>query len=129
MKKLVSFRLDPDRLEELQELASVYTQGNSTALLEALIRRMYFLEPLALHGVYRSGFGISRSEQRRFAEAWDIWVTNSASMDSPPEPEQLRVYTHGRSYTLPAPMVKAICKAVGLAYNPTQAFNLYAYWG
>jgi len=26
-------------------------------------------------------------------------------------------------------MVKAICKAVGLAYNPTQAFNLYAYWG
>lgn len=76
-KKLVSFRLDEDRLEELQELASVYTKGNSTKLIEALIRQMYFMEPLALRGKYRTpGFGVTGQQQQRFKDAWDIWMTN-----------------------------------------------------
>lgn len=75
-KKLVSFRFNTDRLEELQELANVYTSGNATKLLENLIRRMYFLEPLALRGKYRTqGFGINLSEQKRFKDAWDLWTT------------------------------------------------------
>lgn len=73
-KKLVSFRLDQDRLLELQDLANVYTNGNCTKLIEYLIGRMYFLEPLALKGIYRTpGFGVNLSDQKRFKAAWDIW--------------------------------------------------------
>ena len=76
-KKLVSFRFDEDRIEELQELANVYTKGNSTKLIEALIRQMYFMEPLALRGKYRTpGFGVTGQQQKRFKDAWDIWMTN-----------------------------------------------------
>lgn len=74
-KKLVSFRFDEDRLEELQELAAVYTNGNSTKLIENLIRRMYFLEPLALQGKYRTpGFGVAGKDRERIKSAWDTWV-------------------------------------------------------
>lgn len=76
-KKLVSFRFDEDRIEELQELANVYTKGNSTKLIEALIRQMYFMEPLALRGKYRTpGFGVTGQQQKQFKEAWDIWMAN-----------------------------------------------------
>ena len=75
-KKLVSFRLEQDRLEELQELASVYTNGNCTKLIENLVRRMYWLEPLALQGKYRTkGFGIAGQERQRIQDAWEIWTT------------------------------------------------------
>ena len=75
-KKLVSFRLEQDRLEELQELASVYTNGNCTKLIENLVRRMYWLEPLALQGKYRTkGFGIAGQERQRIKDAWEIWTT------------------------------------------------------
>lgn len=87
-KKLVSFRLDEDRLSELQELADVYTKGNCTRLIEGLIRRMYFLEPLALRGRYRSGFGCSGKDQSRFFDAWDIWVNSSSSFDPSPDTAQ-----------------------------------------
>lgn len=88
-KKLVSFRLEEDRIAELQELANVYTKGNSTKLIEALIRRMYFLEPLALSGKYRTpGFGVAGQMQKRFKDAWDIWVTDSCSYDSKPDTAQ-----------------------------------------
>lgn len=76
-KKLVSFRLEQDRIEELQELADVYTKENCTKLIEALVRQMYFMEPLALRGKYRTpGFGVTGEQQRRFKDAWDIWMTN-----------------------------------------------------
>ena len=74
-KKLVSFRLDQNTLAELQDLANVYTNGNCTKLIERLIRRMYFLEPLALEGKYRTpGFGVGSDYQKRFKDAWDIWI-------------------------------------------------------
>lgn len=83
-KKLVSFRLDEDRLEELQELANVYTKGNCTKLIEDLIRRMYFLEPLALRGKYRTpGFGVTGKDWQRIKEAWDVWVTNGIGLCNP----------------------------------------------
>lgn len=85
-KKLISFRFDEDRIEELKELADVYTNGNTTRLLEHLIRRMYFLEPLALQGKYRTkGFGINLSERQHIKEAWDIWVGNNAGIQTPSE--------------------------------------------
>lgn len=80
-KKLVSFRLEEDRLEELKELAGVYTNGNSTELIEDLIRRMYFLEPLALKGKYRTpGFGVCGKDWQRIKDAWDTWVTNGIGL-------------------------------------------------
>lgn len=83
-KKLMSFRLEQDRIEELQELADVYTKGNCTKLIEALVRQMYFLEPLALRGKYRTpGFGITGEQQKRFKDAWDIWMTNIYHGDMP----------------------------------------------
>lgn len=82
-KKLVSFRLDEDRLEELQELASVYTKGNCTQLIEDLIRRMYFLEPLALQGKYRTpGFGIAGKDRQHIKDAWDTWVTQGIGLSN-----------------------------------------------
>ena len=83
-KKLISFRMDEDRTQELRELANVYTKGNCTELIENLIRRMYFLEPLALHGKYRTpGFGIAGQERQRIKDAWDIWVTNGIGLSNP----------------------------------------------
>lgn len=77
-KKLVSFRMEEHRIEELRELANVYTNGNATDLIENLIRRMYFLEPLALRGKYRTpGFGITGETRQRIKSAWDIWITDS----------------------------------------------------
>lgn len=85
-RKLTSFRFDSDRLEELQELANVYTNGNATRLLENLIRRMYFLEPLALRGKYRTpGFGITGKEQQRFKEAWEIWTQQTIESNTEAE--------------------------------------------
>lgn len=95
-KKLVSFRMNEDRIEELRELANVYTNSNATELIERLIRRMYFLEPLALKGKYRTpGFGVSQNDQKRFKEAWDIWVNNSCLAKHPDEPQANKklVYT------------------------------------
>ena len=82
-KKLVSFRFEEDRLAELKELADVYTKGNCTTLIEDLVRRMYFLEPLALKGEYRTpGFGIAGKERQRIKEAWDTWVTQGIGLDN-----------------------------------------------
>lgn len=132
-KKLVSFRLEEDRIKELQELANVYTNGNSTRLIEALVRRMYFLEPLALQGEYRTpGFGVDKSAQKRFKDAWDIWVSGSAILDYKPDATHKQtpiVYTQGRKIQLSESAIKEICDAVPLAYNPGHAFNIYAYWG
>lgn len=84
-KKLISFRMEEDRIEELRELANVYTKGNATQLIEFLIRRMYFLEPLALRGKYRTpGFGIAGQERERIKSAWDTWL-NSCYIESKPE--------------------------------------------
>jgi hypothetical protein len=74
-KRLISFRMEENRIEELRELADVYTNGNATELVEYLIRRMYFLEPLALSGKYRtSGFGVAGETRRMFQSAWNIWI-------------------------------------------------------
>lgn len=74
-KKLISFRMEEHRIEELRELADVYTNGNATELIEQLVRRMYFLEPLALRGKYRTpGFGIAGEDRRRIKEGWELWV-------------------------------------------------------
>lgn len=74
-KKLISFRMEEHRIEELRELADVYTNGNATELIEQLIRRMYFLEPLALRGKYRTpGFGIAGEDRKRIKEGWELWV-------------------------------------------------------
>lgn len=83
-KKLISLRLNEDRLKELRELANVYTNGNTTQLIETLIRRMYFLEPLALEGKYRDpGFGVNKTEQEKFYDAWDIWINQAFSFNKP----------------------------------------------
>lgn len=76
-KKLVSFRMEEHRIEELRELANVYTNGNATDLVEYLISRMYFLEPLALRGKYRTpGFGITGDTRKMFQSAWNIWIND-----------------------------------------------------
>lgn len=75
-KVLVSFRIEQDRLNELTELSSVYTNGNRTELLERLVRQMYFLEPLAKYGRYRSCFGVSGPDHKRFKDAWNVWMFN-----------------------------------------------------
>lgn len=75
-KVLVSFRFDEDCLRELTELSFVYTNGNRTDLLERLVRQMYFLEPLAKFGRYRSGFGVCGSYRQRFKDAWNVWMCN-----------------------------------------------------
>lgn len=87
-KKLISLRMNQDRIDELRELADVYTNGNATELIESLIRRMYFLEPLALRGKYRTpGFGITGRQQEEFKSAWDIWITNHISTKEVYEPQ------------------------------------------
>ena len=83
-KKLVSFRMDEDRIAELRELADVYTNGNATDLIETLIRRMYFLEPLALTGKYRTpGFGIAGQDRERIKSAWDTWINQNPGINKP----------------------------------------------
>lgn len=75
-KVLVSFRFKEDRIRELDYLASVYTHGNRTVLLERLIRRMWWLEPLALHGKYRiPGFGVGGPDRERIKLAWDVFTS------------------------------------------------------
>lgn len=75
-KILVSFRIDEERIKELDYLASVYTHGNRTLFLERVIRRFWWLEPLALHGKYRTkGFGVNRLDHERFKAAWNIFIT------------------------------------------------------
>lgn len=75
-KVLVSFRFDSDTLAALDYLASVYTHGNKTVFLERVVRRYWWLEPLALFGKYRTpGFGISLSDRVRFKSAWDIFTS------------------------------------------------------
>lgn len=87
-KTLVSFRMNDDRIAELRELADVYTNGNATALVESLIRRMYFLEPLALSGKYRTpGFGVSGSDRECIKSAWDVWVNNSCGLNRQDAPK------------------------------------------
>lgn len=76
-KQLVSFRFSDDSISELDYLASVYTNGNRTLLISKLIRQMYFLEPLALKGKYRTpGFGVSGPARDQFITAWNIWMCN-----------------------------------------------------
>lgn len=85
-KKLVSFRMNTDRIEELRELADVYTDGNATELIERLIRRMYFLEPLALRGKYRTqGFSVTGKDRERIKSAWDTWVNYNITQVKPDE--------------------------------------------
>ena len=38
-------------------------------------------------------------------------------------------YSQGHKIQLSAGTIKEICKAIPIAYNPHQAFNIYAYWG
>lgn len=128
-KKLVSFRMEEHRIEELRELANVYTNGNATDLIEHLIRRMYFLEPLALLGKYRTpGFGITGEDRKRIKSAWDVWI-NESIMPAKPKIKTPIVYTHGRKTQLSERAIKEICEATGIAYNPNMAFNIHAYWG
>lgn len=78
-KVLVSFRFDEERLKELDYLASVYTHGNRTLFLERLVRRVWWLEPLAYYGKYRlKGFGINRLDRDRFLDAWKIFLCEVA---------------------------------------------------
>ena len=85
-KKIISFRMNPDRIEELRELADVYTDGNATELIERLIRRMYFLEPLALRGKYRTpGFGVTGKDRERIKSAWDTWINCNITQVKPDE--------------------------------------------
>lgn len=85
-KKLVSFRMNEDRIEELRELADVYTNGNATELIEKLIRRMYFLEPLALTGKYRTpGFGVAGKDRERIRSAWDTFINENVTQVKPDE--------------------------------------------
>lgn len=94
-KKLISLRVDEDRLEELKELANVYTNGNATQLIELLIRRMYFLEPLALEGKYRTpGFGVDRPARERFYEAWDIWINQAIGFEKQNQPKCNKQYVY-----------------------------------
>ena len=87
-KKLISFRLEEDRIEELRELANVYTNGNATDLVEFLIRRMYYLEPLALRGKYREkGFGVAGKDRERIKSAWDTWLNSVYIQNKPEEPK------------------------------------------
>lgn len=75
-KVLVSFRFDEERIKELDYLASVYTHGNRTVLLERMIRRYWWLEPLALKGKYRTpGFGVNIVDKQRIKSAWDIFTS------------------------------------------------------
>lgn len=76
-KVLISLRFDTERLAELDKLADVYTNGNRTELLQRLVRQMYFLEPLALYGKYRTpGFGVNGRDRERFVDAWNVWMCN-----------------------------------------------------
>lgn len=83
-KKLVSFRMEENRITELRELSDVYTNGNATTLVESLIRRMYFLEPLALTGKYRTpGFGITGKDRERIKTAWEVWINSNVTQVKP----------------------------------------------
>lgn len=123
-KKLVSFRFEAERLEELRELANVYTNGNATDLLEGLIRRMYFLEPLAMTGKYRTkGFGVNRTYQEKIKEAWDLWM-DFIVKDQERKQEKVRIEINGEVTALKRSEITQIAHILKVPIDTTTVYTL-----
>lgn len=127
-KKLISFRMEEDRIEELKELAGVYTKGNATKLVEFFIRRMYYLEPLALRGKYREkGFGIAGKDKEMIKSAWDVWM-NSVYIEDHPEKAQaninVRVHINGEITALKRSEIRELAKILRIPIDTRCVYTI-----
>lgn len=122
-KKLVSFRFEESRLEELRELADVYTNGNATHLLEGLIRRMYFLEPLAMQGKYRSIGSVTKTYQERIRQSWDIWMT-FIERDKERKQKKIRIEVNGEITSLTPSEITQIAHILRIPIDTKDVYTI-----